>query len=787
MSNAREPEQKPAGLACATCPGRHAACVRPLPADGRPRLAIVADYPARWDFERGRPAIGGQLWARGLQTLGLDVDDTHQTFAVLCDVRPSDMPKARKACATRLRAELDALGPACTVVPVGAYALHSVCGLERRPRLLNWRGTVSERDTGSGSQRVCPTVHPDFARRAQAWGPILERDVAHLGAIMRDGWRAPECIPGRSIVVVENATTLAAALGKLGETVGVDVETVGLGPTHTRLVCLALSDTRTSVVIPWTTRQNGQECWWADPKAIKRLITAALRSRVAVTHNGPAFDHIVLRRYGMHVRRWEDTLLAAHAVAGHMPKRLSHVASVYVSVPPWKEFEHGKALEDLHVYNGRDTLYTVLAWHAMQRDLDPVRNVYEVDKRVAILCRDAQVNGFAFDQGQARAMADALGQRQDQLVARACELAGESINLLSPTDLRRVLFERMGAPVFFRSEKTKQPSLGVDSMRAYAVCADAVLSEFATTLLDYRRVRKVRSTNVVKVPLGRDGRVHPTWMNYGAVSGRWSCQAPNLMNLPRAENDPTIPIGFDGGIRSLYVSRPGTLLVAFDAKQLEMRVAAYASGDAAMIAACESSDLHAANAAIIFGAPFDASTGARRKALRSLAKSAGFAVAYMAQAQTVYARIVATGTAITLAQVEGMLRRMRRAFNAYYTWQERNLAEVVRRGYVTSPILGRRRWLGHEPSPTECANFPIQSGAADLMNLRLPEIAGALAPLRAKLVAQVHDSAVFEVPVAAVDDAIGIARELFERPIRVGAHDVVFPIDIGAGERWSEV
>jgi DNA polymerase I-like protein with 3'-5' exonuclease and polymerase domains/uracil-DNA glycosylase len=756
--------------------------VKAVPAIGRARLTIVADTPQRYEVERGRQLCGGPMFARGLQSIGLDVDDCAWLHAVPCAVEPGDLPKARKACAPALTAQLDAFGSDITIVPLGAYALQSVCRLERKPRILNWRGTVAQR--GEAGARVMAMVHPEFVRRAQAWAPILERDVAHLGDVLRRGWVAPELQPGRQIVIADSVTELSDRLSALAEVVGVDIETVGLGPTHTRLVCLALSDAHTSVVLPWSTASNGHECWWADPKAIKRLITKALRDRVAVTHNGPAFDHIVLRRYGMHVRRWEDTLLAAHAIAGHMPKRLGHVASYYVSVPPWKEFEHSKAIEDLHVYNGRDTLYTRLAWSAMQRDLDPVRNVYEVDKRAAILCRDAQVNGFAFDRDRARAFGDALAARQVELIEKACELAGERINLLSPTDLRRVIFGRMGAPVFFRSKTTKQPSLGVDAMRAYAVCADEQLRDLALTVLDYRRVTKVRSTNVIKVPVSSKGRIHPTWMNYGAVSGRWSCQGPNLMNLPRKENDPTADLG---GIRSLYVARPGTRLLAFDAKQLEMRVAAYASGDAAMIAACESSDLHAANAAVIFGAPFSAATGDRRKALRSLAKSAGFAVAYMAQAQTVYARIVASGTPITLSQVEGMLRRMRRAFAAYYTWQEANLADTVRRGYVESPIIKRRRWLGHEPSPTECANFPIQAGAADLMNLRLPEIVDAVTPMRAKLVAQVHDSAVFEVPVGAVEEAKATCVRLFEAPIRVGAHDVIFPVDIGDGDCWSEV
>jgi DNA polymerase-1 len=295
------------------------------------------------------------------------------------------------------------------------------------------------------------------------------------------------------------------------------------------------------------------------------------------------------------------------------------------------------------------------------------------------------------------------------------------------------------------------------------------------------------------------------------VSGRWACQAPNLMNLPRPENDPSrtptcvvcgctakeaertacnAPAHDFLGVRSVYIARPGYRLVAFDMKQLEMRMAAYASGDPAMIKACESSDLHAANAEIIFAEAFTTAEGGHRKALRTLAKSSGFAVCYMAQAATVFARLVAAGVDVKLRQVEAMLSRMRRAFAAYYSWQSDRLLDCVRTGYVYSPILGRRRWLGHDPSPTEAANFPIQGGAADLMNLRLPLVVERLAAecLEALLVAQVHDSAVFEVPEALADKVAAVCQEVAEAPIVIDSSGnplaVSFPIDLEISERW---
>lgn len=432
-------------------------------------------------------------------------------------------------------------------------------------------------------------------------------------------------------------------------------------------------------------------------------------------------------------------------------------------------------------------------------------NVYATDKRSAILCTRMSQAGFAYDAEQAAELSVRLREAEAAAIARANEAVNRTIRLgkgggFSTKDLQVAFFKDLKAPVFFRSALTGAPSLGIDAMQGYATSKRIEVRSLALAVLDWRRARKVRVTYIDSVILDSDGRVHPTWLNYGTVSGRFSCQGPNLMNLPRNENDPTIEWSTDdkkdptrkpvsGGIRTLYRAKPGYVLVCFDASQLEMRMAAYASGDATMIAACESSDLHAANAAIIFGIAFTKSVGAARKALRTLAKSAAFAVCYMAEASTVYARLIAAGVeGVSLVAVEAMLRKLRQEFHAYFSWQARNLLDVVRLGYVESPILGRRRWLGHDPSPTEAANFPIQSGAADLVNERFWHICEALrtASPRTALVAQVHDSGNFEVPESDVNLVRQVQKDCFCAPalIRSSGLTATFPIDQEISERW---
>jgi DNA polymerase-1 len=438
--------------------------------------------------------------------------------------------------------------------------------------------------------------------------------------------------------------------------------------------------------------------------------------------------------------------------------------------------------------------------------------IYTFDKQSAELCCQMQVDGFNFDVTKAVMLSAQLRKIETQAVKNMSAAIGRPLKLGKTGglggDLRKAFFDDLHAPVYFRSELTNTPSLGVDAMRAYAVCADDRLAALATAVLEHRRARKIRSTYIDRIIVDPDGRVHPTWLNYGTVGGRWSCQGPNLQNIPRAGTDPTKA---QGGVRSLYTASRGCWLVTFDFSQLEMRIAAYATGDETMITACESSDLHSHNAQLVFGNVFDPDrykalsaldttnslTGndyddfVALKTYRTCAKSSGFAVCYMAKATTVHSRLIADGQRVSLRQVEGMLRQMRRSFRSYYRRQEEWLDGVVKNGFITTPILGRKRWLGHDPSPTEAANFPIQGGAADVVNTKVLELVRRLraAKLRTRMVAQVHDSVALDTHENDVDKVRSMCYEVCAEPITIASsgtrYEAVFPIDLEITQHWK--
>lgn len=429
-----------------------------------------------------------------------------------------------------------------------------------------------------------------------------------------------------------------------------------------------------------------------------------------------------------------------------------------------------------------------------------LQQVYDSDVRASALCKDLQVCGFGFDKVKALELTEFCKKGEEQARARVEEAVGHPIKRTAAggfSKLNEVFFGELRAPKYYYSALTGRPSLDGLALSAYASSRDDRLRNAALGLLDWRSFRKIRKTYLENVKTGPDGRVHPSWFWYGAISGRWAARGVPLMTLPRLENDPTAELG---GVRTVYIAEEGKVLVAFDCAQLEIRVAAYASGDKNMISHVLSGDVHAMRAGILFGKGF---TELPKKSfewtvLRNITKTFGLAVNYLAEANKVHSTIVSTWpkelsdqgrSPLTMRECEIAVAKLKRGLLDYFRWQDQRLLDCIRTGYTTSPILGRRRWLGFDPSPTECANFPIQSGAADIMNERLPRIWDLVQDRipNSKIVAQVHDSGVFEVPENKVDETVAIFKEVFDEPVRfeTSGLSAQFPVDVKASQRWS--
>lgn len=433
--------------------------------------------------------------------------------------------------------------------------------------------------------------------------------------------------------------------------------------------------------------------------------------------------------------------------------------------------------------------------------------MYAADKRSSELATCMITEGFGFDVEAAHAASDKLRSLEAEARTAVEHAVGRPLRStptggISTADLHFAVFKEMKAPILKRSGLTKVPSLGIDVMRLYAMSYRADLQALSLAELARRRARKLRATYIDKVLKlgvmhGDMMRIHPSWKVYGTISGRWSASQPNLQQLPRATNDPTVvwsknakgDLEYEsGGVRSLYIAKPGYRVVDFDFAQLEMRIAAYISGDPAMISACEAVDLHAANAAIVWGEEFINGTKHRRKQLRQIAKNFGFAICYLAEAGTVYANIIANGESADMRVIEAAIRKLRAKFAIYFRWQDARLREIMRNSYAYSPLLGRRRYLSHTPRPTEAANYHVQSGAADVVNEKLVTIYENLkkSNIRGNIVAMVHDSGISEVHEDDCDRYIELAGETLAKPVTFASGaSAVFPVKFSNSVAWS--
>jgi DNA polymerase I len=525
--------------------------------------------------------------------------------------------------------------------------------------------------------------------------------------------------------------------------------------------------------------------------------------RTLVGHNVYAFDCIALERGGVKFdySRVEDTLLAHHAYASHLPQRMDQVVSVYCDSGPWKvKFgrrgaeekglpPHKMPVDELTLYNAADCRLESKIWAAMQTDLFNEREVYRKDKQLALLCQGMQKAGIRVDLERRAELSKALRYRAAGLLGEMRQLVRkQSFNPHKLADLRSALYGRFGAPMLIPTP-TGQPSTGVALLQALRG-QDTRAGRLSDLVLKWRGAKKVRSTYIDGVNIGSDGRVHATWKAFGTVSGRLSCR---MQQLPRKET-----AALEDRPRELYIPAPGCVFVYFDVSQAEMRLASQLSGDVNFMKVCAEKDVHSANAVLIFPYarelienPKNDDEKKKRGFFRSIAKETGFAVNYFAGEETLFLRLQGKDlpTPVTMQQVRSMLSTIHRAFRVHFAYVDSNVELCKRQGYLRTPISGRIRWFGTSPKPTEVANFPVQAGVADIMNDRLITMSTRL-PRGCRLIFQGHDSAVYECKIGRSASLMeSLIEETWDEEVVLPSSGRHFklPIDKKRGERLSEL
>jgi DNA polymerase-1 len=430
-------------------------------------------------------------------------------------------------------------------------------------------------------------------------------------------------------------------------------------------------------------------------------------------------------------------------------------------------------------YSAEDADITLQLHQAIWPQIETVpalKFVYESIEQplVPVLFR-MERSGVLVDRALLKAQSTELASRMLELQSEAHKEAGGVFNVDSPKQLQEILFGKLGIPVM-RKTPTGQPSTAED-----------VLEELAENyrlpklILEYRGMAKLKSTYTDNLPLQINpdtGRIHTSYHQAVAATGRLSSQDPNLQNIPIRTHE-------GRRIRQAFIAPPGHSLVAADYSQIELRIMAHLSGDASLLRAfAEDRDVHQATAAEVFSTPLEQVSAEQRRS----AKAINFGLMY---------GMSAFGLARQLGIGRGDAQKYMDLYFERYPGVRRYMEETRRRaretGYVET-VFGRRLYLPEIQSRNaalrqyaerSAINAPMQGTAADIIKRAMIEVDSWLQSSRtpARLIMQVHDELVLEVADEAIETIVGQTRT---HMIRAADLSIPLKVDVGVGRNWDE-
>ncbi len=485
-----------------------------------------------------------------------------------------------------------------------------------------------------------------------------------------------------------------------------------------------------------------------------------------------------------------DTLLESYVLEAHKSHDLESLAQRHLGRKGLSYDEvTGKgasrigfeqvAIDTATRYSSEDSDFTLhvheTLWPQIQSSPELLKIYESIEIPVAQVLWQMEHNGIEINAPLLEAQSEELAQKISALEAQAHELAGQPFNLGSPKQLGEILFGKLGyAPV----KKTATGAASTDEEVLEKLAEDYPLPK---VLLEWRSLSKLKSTYCDKLPKMVDtktGRVHTTFSQAVAVTGRLASSDPNLQNIP-------VRTAEGRRIRQAFVAPAGFKLMSADYSQIELRIMAHLSQDAGLLRAFQAGeDVHKATASEVFGVPLDQVNSEQRR----YAKVINFGLIY---------GMSAFGLARNLDIDRGVAKNYIDQYFAKYPGVARYMDDIRQaakaQGYVET-VFGRRLWLPEINSPNgprrqaaerAAINAPMQGTAADLIKLAMIEVQRSLEQeqLRSRLVLQVHDELVLEVPQDEVETIRGL---LHEKMVRVASLRVPLLVEVGVGDNWDE-
>ncbi|MGI4814232.1 MAG: DNA polymerase I [Janthinobacterium lividum] len=571
-----------------------------------------------------------------------------------------------------------------------------------------------------------------------------------------------------------------------------DTETTSLDPMRARLVGMSFAvEAGHAAYLPLAHRGPDTPAQLPFDEVLARLrdwLESDARKKVG---QHMKYDEQVLANYGIKMAGIEhDTLLESYVLESHRTHDMDSLATRHLGVKTIKYEEVcGKGVSQI----GFDEVPVAAATQYAAEDADITlrlhQNLYpqmleeaglqsiyrEIEMPVSRVLRVMERNGVLIDSDLLGRQSNEIGLRLVELEQQAYALAGGPFNLNSPKQIGEIFFTRLGLPVV---KKTPSGTPSTDEDVLQKLAEDFPLPK---VLLDYRGLSKLKSTYTDKLPrmINPDtGRVHTNYAQAVAVTGRLASNDPNLQNIP-------VRTGEGRRIREAFIAPPGAVLVSADYSQIELRIMAHISGDESLVAAfARGDDIHRATAAEIFGVAGNAVSNDQRR----VAKVINFGLIYGMSAFG-----LASNLGITRDAAKLYIDRYFVRYPGVAHYMEQTRTSARQRGYVET-AFGRRLWLpeinggsGPRRQAAERAaiNAPMQGTAADLIKLSMIAVQRWLesSGLSSRMIMQVHDELVLEVPEAELEE---VRQTLPALMCAVKSLRVPLVADVGFGLNWEE-
>jgi DNA polymerase-1 len=630
---------------------------------------------------------------------------------------------------------------------------------------------------GAQSPQSVPAAQASLLPQREAAAPVtgelFRNDTSHYEAILSDA-------------------ELDAWIDKImhAALVSIDTETTGLDVMNEQLVGISFSiEAHHAAYLPLAHRYPGAPDQLNREHALHKLKPWLESAQHKKLGQNLKYDQHIFANHGIALRGIaEDTLLQSYVLESHKPHDMGNLALRHLGLSTISYAEVvGKGakqigfdqvdLDTATKYSAEDAditlqLHQTLAPQLLGRLAEVYRDI-EMPAREVLFKMER--NGVLIDSAKLARQSHELGEKIMAIEKQAFELAGQPFNLASPKQLQEILFDKLGIP---SKKKTATGSRSTDEEVLQELALDYPLPKI---LLEHRGMAKLKSTYTDKLPQmvnRHTGRVHTSYSQAVAVTGRLASSDPNLQNIP-------IRTPEGRRIREAFIAPPGSRIVSADYSQIELRIMAHLSGDAGLLKAfANNEDIHRATAAEVFGVALgDVSSEQRR-----YAKVINFGLIYGMSAYGLASQLNIENSAakqyidLYFARYPGVKRYM-----------DDTREQAKRLGYVET-WFGRRLWLpeinganGMRRQAAERAaiNAPMQGTAADLIKLAMVKVQDWLEQekLQTKLIMQVHDELVLEVPQAELQVVKEKVRELM-----CNVAELKVPLEVGMGEgmNWDE-